>query len=1285
MPARLTRLFIIFLSISGMLLTLKGVSLEAASSTIDAIALRVIPNNLHYSPERWYKNNVKKQGSPQSLLVDGYQAVKDGRSVYVNAGNVDLTAGKLYTNIYLISYNQKPETATVEIFNSIIKNWKFNKNLTSSGDCSISSINCSSSVKCKTGYKCNTDDKCIPDPMTACLSDSDCPEDVFCDSPKSKVVRDTRKLSDLREIKILLDDYHSTKGHFPILSAGTYMQNKTLSTWPSWQMTFAKDLKKDLPVNPINSLGGCGSTAYDPSTCWDEKAKRFSGYNPIIPEFLMPKNSNVYVYTTDKNGGSYVLCGSLESSYAGSLASSSCGAIGAGFTYTTCGDGKKQLPNDMGIGGPSNDGFEQCDKKDTIASSISDSSVLKQYHCSAGCVFDGGWCGDTKVQSGYGEQCEAPGSGTSMFDPYDCVKCIATGGWCGDGKIQAAYEKCEAPGKGTSVADQYVCSACKWSGGWCGDATVQAAYETCEAPGTGTSATNQYACASCKWSGGWCGDSIKQGAYGEICDSIGGGGTGPSDPYDCVDCTSSGGWCGDSVVQALYETCEAPGTGTSATNQYACASCKWSGGWCGDSIKQGAYGETCEAPGKGTSVADQYVCSACKWSGGWCGDATVQAAYETCEAPGTGTSATNQYACASCKWSGGWCGDFIKQVAYGETCDSSGGGGTGPSDPYDCIHCIASGGWCGDSVVQASHETCEAPGTGTSATNQYACTSCKWSGGWCGNGTVQAAYETCESAGTGTSATNQYACTSCKWSGGWCGDGTVQAGYGEECDEISAFCASCRLLPMAINLVLSDGTGDGVVYDSNNNTNSAANVLGGTFLKISGVRPTPYIWIPNSGNSKVAQIRTFTKCVAYTAPIHADDIYSTGKLCPKKKKDGWISTSVEHQHPGTIIAMHNVGMDPARSAVNLSTGDAWIANRNGGSITKIGYKNDGSGDYEVKKTCNTSEVAVSGNKWVEGVMVDKVGDVWAANFNADNIQKFSGDDSSCATLKTVSTTDPFGLAMDSNDNIWVVAFANGVSKVTPAWAVTHYPANGGYGITVDKNNYVWLGGFETFTITNAVIKFPIPVTTESYHIPGRHGLGISSDTQGNVWVATLNANSIIKVNSSGGQVFEKPCGGIEPRGACGDSEGNMWVVNNISGNIRAYNNAGNDLGIFNAYESGFMSNTNVYSDMTGLNRELIFRTGSWYSKTYDGGIISRHWGHITWTQIVPANTSVKLYVRTGNTSDLSAVSWVSVATWNAYLFTSPQRQGRYIQVKVELESDVAGVTPVVTSMRIEAS
>ncbi len=77
---------VVFLTRSFLLPSVKAQSSNSDAS--DAIAVRIIPNPNHYSISRWYESQGFS-GAPQELTVDGYEAVRDGRTVYVNATNVE--------------------------------------------------------------------------------------------------------------------------------------------------------------------------------------------------------------------------------------------------------------------------------------------------------------------------------------------------------------------------------------------------------------------------------------------------------------------------------------------------------------------------------------------------------------------------------------------------------------------------------------------------------------------------------------------------------------------------------------------------------------------------------------------------------------------------------------------------------------------------------------------------------------------------------------------------------------------------------------------------------------------------------------------------------------------------------------------------------------------------------------------------------------------------------------------------------------------------------------------
>ncbi|MHB8904453.1 MAG: cadherin repeat domain-containing protein, partial [Patescibacteria group bacterium] len=263
--------------------------LNIKAEQAEAIAVRILENPSHYSSLRWYESQ-NFQGSPQSLIVDGYDAVRNGRTVYVDVANVvdknnDGVPDFLYTNILVLSYNQDAGAATVDIFGQLLKNFKFNTNLSDSGVC-----NKNISV--------------------SCLNDSDCPTGDYCGSKKAKVIRDVKRWADLGEIKARLDNYKQKYKSYPSIKAGSYVVGKTLSTWPSWQKSLGQELGMSLPIDPLNQLGAC--PGLDPTTCWDEKNQKFA---TDLAQAVLPTNSHAYAYIGDGQGKIVKYCAQIESNY----------------------------------------------------------------------------------------------------------------------------------------------------------------------------------------------------------------------------------------------------------------------------------------------------------------------------------------------------------------------------------------------------------------------------------------------------------------------------------------------------------------------------------------------------------------------------------------------------------------------------------------------------------------------------------------------------------------------------------------------------------------------------------------------------------------------------------------------------------------------------------------------------------------------------------------------------------------------------------------------------------
>jgi hypothetical protein len=293
-----------------------------AASAADAIAVRVLSNPNHYGPAAWYKSKGFS-GTPSATTVDGYPAVQDGRTVYVDVGNVIDSA--FYTNIYLLSYNQSATKDTSAILSRIAGNWKFNTNLQGSGYCfgaCSADTDCSSGSACNAGrcqLSCTNDIDCPSNNFCVsgrcqknCLEDKDCGNKNYCDSLKAMVTRDTIRLAGISDLKAKLTAYKAKANHYPILSAGSYLPGQSLSTWPSWNGEFAKELGASIGIDPINKLGYCDG--YDAETCWDSLGKKFYG---TIPDGL-PGGSYAYAYSTDANGANYKACAVMESGYTNS-------------------------------------------------------------------------------------------------------------------------------------------------------------------------------------------------------------------------------------------------------------------------------------------------------------------------------------------------------------------------------------------------------------------------------------------------------------------------------------------------------------------------------------------------------------------------------------------------------------------------------------------------------------------------------------------------------------------------------------------------------------------------------------------------------------------------------------------------------------------------------------------------------------------------------------------------------------------------------------------------------
>jgi len=539
----------------------------------DAIGIQVFSNPKHLTVEEWYSTDKASggqgfTGETQSIEVNGYKAITDGNNIYVDALNYSSTTKSIYSNIYLFSINANAKQETRKVFEELIKNLKFNINVTNYGYCGTSVDNPSFEKSCK--------------------SDLDCQNGQICSATVDKLKRNYQRLRDLRLISFSLEDFANKNNNtYPDLNEGTFLRGQTFSVWPSWP-TFGNSVGNSLPVDPINKLGKAGTCAtstnrfctedgacpngekcvlHEAETGWSIENRRFS--------FACATSSYAYRYLfSPTTSTGYTIRAHFENS---------------GITINNQDSFSKDFVNTNKI--IINSPYGICNQDQEI-------STLNQ-----------GVCGDGRVNSSLGEECDPPGrvkygecnqntkkvkvdvctnnckwtpSSTPEVDCSFLSKCgnsvVEIGEDCDDGGLNGRYNHCT--------------TACKWPPqdppGYCGDAKVQVGNEVCD--------------IKAKLSGkdGLCVSGL---SWGKPCDNNN-------------DCKQK-----DGSTLYLSGTCKLVEDTKVQYGKTRSDSCNWDcqsfGPYCGDGKVQSEFGEECDGS-EICSIVNQngnrYCSAECKWS-----------------------------------------------------------------------------------------------------------------------------------------------------------------------------------------------------------------------------------------------------------------------------------------------------------------------------------------------------------------------------------------------------------------------------------------------------------------------------------------------------------------------------------------------------------------------------------------------------------------------------------------------------------------------------------------------
>jgi cysteine-rich repeat protein len=313
---------------------------SSSTNSGDGIGIRIYSNPMHMSPIGWYRAHAFA-GTPTGMMIDGYDAIKDGTTVYAVARNLDsVRGGPVTSTMYVFSYNPDAKAATATIFKQMMDNLTFNVNLSE-----------------------DVANKCYEGPgrpvvsasfqTVECTADFECASygaEAHCASFKDKMQRDIVRFRDFEKMTAAIERSKATAGKYPMLASGTFIQGITNSLWGSWNTALGSAVgggsgssATTFPQDPVNRFLTCGrcrgadgnlgkpcmdrsecavgqtcvpqvstdltsdQNGYDPATCWNATSSRY-----FCPKVSDPQVSRLYQYRELSAGNAYELGMELE-------------------------------------------------------------------------------------------------------------------------------------------------------------------------------------------------------------------------------------------------------------------------------------------------------------------------------------------------------------------------------------------------------------------------------------------------------------------------------------------------------------------------------------------------------------------------------------------------------------------------------------------------------------------------------------------------------------------------------------------------------------------------------------------------------------------------------------------------------------------------------------------------------------------------------------------------------------------------------------------------------------
>jgi hypothetical protein len=279
-----------------------------------------------------------------------------------------------------------------------------------------------------------------------------------------------------------------------------------------------------------------------------------------------------------------------------------------------------------------------------------------------------------------------------------------------------------------------------------------------------------------------------------------------------------------------------------------------------------------------------------------------------------------------------------------------------------------------------------------------------------------------------------------------------------------------------------------------------------------------------------------------------------------------------------LVAMNYTGggLDGPNSLVVDSSGNVWVVNTTGNSLTK--FSNSGT------VLTGSSGYTGGGLSSPRFAAIDISGNIWLTNAN-NSISEFSssgGAESGSLGDTGGGLNSPQGIALATGASTYMANNgANTLSKFTGGVPKINSPYSGGglsapFGIAISNGNIAWISNSN-----NSLSEFMAGNGTALSGASGFTGGGLNSpkgiaiDHSGNIWLANNGGASLSEFNSGGTAISTSAgyTGGglVDPYQIAIDGLNDVWVTNPTGDCVSEFSDIGTAISGSSGYTGGGLS------------------------------------------------------------------------------------------------------------------